>query len=52
MSAAKMLHIEVNPSGQSLIQIKNRIGPRTESCGTPAHIFSHEDVWPFKTTLC
>ena len=31
----KMLQIEVNPSGRSLIQIKNRGGPKTEPCGSP-----------------
>ena len=36
MSSAKILHIEINPAGKSLIQIKNKSGPRTEPCGTPA----------------
>ena len=36
ISPAKILNIEVNPSGKSLIYIKNRSGPRTELCRTPA----------------
>ena len=35
-SPAKILKIEVNPSGKSLIYIKNRSGPRIELCRTPA----------------
>ena len=36
VSYAKTLHVEVNPAGKSLVKIKNRSGPRTEPCGTPA----------------
>ena len=32
--------------------MRNKRGPKIEPCGTPAVTFSHEDVCPFKTTLC
>ena len=51
MLSAKILHIEFDPSGRSLIQIKNRSAPNTEPRGTPALIICHEDVLPFRTTI-
>ena len=51
VSSANILHTDVIPSGKSFIYIRNSKGPRTESCGTPATMFSHEDDSPFKTTL-
>ena len=32
--------------------MRNKRGPKIEPCGTPGVTFSHEDVCPFKTTLC
>ena len=51
VSSAKILHIEVNPSGRSFMEIKNNSGPSTNPCGSPEFIFLHSDVCPFKTTL-
>ena len=51
MLSGKILHIEFDPSGRSLIQIKNRSAPNTEPCGTPALIICHEDILPFRTTM-
>ena len=36
----------------SFIYIKNKIGPRTEPCGTPALIVCQVEDLPFITTLC
>ena len=36
----------------SFIQIKNKSGPNTEPCGTPAKAFSQEDVCLSRITGC
>ena len=49
-SSAKILHIEINPSGRSFVQIKNNGGPNTDPCRSPEFIFHNSDVSPFETT--
>ena len=43
VSSAKMLHMEVIPSGNSFIYIKTKIGPNTDPCGTPEFIFLNQN---------
>lgn len=35
-------------SGNSLIKIMNKVGPRIEPCATPTFIWKDIDDWPFK----
>ena len=39
----------VTPSSKSFIKIINNI---TVTCGTPLRTYIHDDLWPFRTTLC
>ena len=39
VSSAKILHIDIIPSGESFIYIKNKRGPNTDPCGTLEFIF-------------
>ena len=39
VSSAKILHIEVNPSGRSFMWIKNNSGPNTDPSETPVLFF-------------
>ena len=52
VSSAKILHIDIIPSGKSFIYIKDKRGPNTDPWGTPVFIFLQSEFWPFKTTLC
>ena len=45
-------HIDITPSTNLFIYIKNKSWPNTDICGRPEFIFSQSEVWPFKTTLC
>ena len=38
-SSAKILHIDIIPSANSFIYIKDKRGPNTDPCGTPEFIF-------------
>ena len=49
LSSANILQIAIDPSGKSFIYIRTNNGPKTDPCGTPAKMFFHEDVCPFKT---
>lgn len=51
LSLANILRSEITPSGKSFIYIRNNNGPKTYPCGTPAKMFFHEDVYPFKMFL-
>ena len=51
-SSAKSLIPDDIFSVKSLIYIRNRRGPKTDPCGTPADMFSQLDEQPFKITLC
>ena len=44
VSSAKILHVEVIPSGNSFIYIKNKSGPSTDHCGTPVFLFHQLQV--------
>ena len=44
VSSAKILHIDVIPSGRSFMQIKNKRGPNADSCETPEFISLHSEV--------
>ena len=35
VSSAKILQIDVIPSGKSFIQVRNKRGPNRDRCGTP-----------------
>ena len=39
VSAEKILHIGIVPSGESFIHIKNKRRPNTDPCDTPEFIF-------------
>ena len=51
MSSANNLHLFLRTFGKTLTYIKNKRGPRMETCGTAAEISTQEEHWPFKTTL-
>ena len=40
VSSAKILNIEINPSGRSFVWIKNNSGPNTDPSETPVFFFS------------
>ena len=42
---------ECKPSGRSLIQIRDKSGPKTMPCGTPALSFWNFEEWQLETTL-
>ena len=44
VSSARILHVEVIPSGNSFIYIKNKSGPSTDHCGTPVFLFHQLQV--------
>jgi hypothetical protein len=52
VSSANSRISETRPEFISLIKIRNKIGPSTESWGTPALVCLHLDEYPSKTTLC
>ena len=52
VSSTKILHVELRPSLKAFIYMKNKIGPRTEPCGSPDFIPFQEELWPCRTTLC
>ena len=52
VSSAKSLVTDEISVVMSLINIKNKTGPRTEPCGTPALIGTELDIDPFITTAC
>ena len=47
LSSAKILHIDIIPSGKSFMYIKNKSGPNIDTCDTPEFIFLQYVVWPF-----
>ena len=51
VSFAKSFTMDEVPSIKSYMQIRINSGPRIEPYGTPALIFSHSDLCPFRTTL-
>ncbi|CAL4241458.1 unnamed protein product [Meganyctiphanes norvegica] len=51
LSSANRLKDERTPRGRSFINIKNRIGPNTDPCGTPLVTFMAGDAVPLITTL-
>ena len=52
MSSAKSLQFNDKPSGKSLIQIKNKRGPKINPCGTPEGIPFQKEFCTFNTTFC
>ena len=50
MSQATEIFVTCN--GRSLIKILNRIGPRTDPCGTPNFTEPSEEYEPWRKTLC
>ena len=55
MSSANMsqaTEIFVTCNGKSLIKILNRMGPRTDPCGTPNFTEPSEEYEPWRKTLC
>ena len=51
VSSAKILSMEVIPSGKSFTYIENKSGPNNDPCGTSEFIFFQSQVRPFKTTV-
>ena len=51
VSSAKILQVDRIFSGKSLMYIRNKLGPRTEPCGTPDFINSQEEIRPLRTIL-
>ena len=47
-----MVQSEQHAAGRSLMNIENRLGPKTEPCGTPALIGSYTDFTPSVTVDC
>ena len=37
---------------RSFIWLRKSKGPNIDPCGTPANTGSHEEIWPFNSTLC
>ena len=51
LSSAKRLRGDITFSGRSFINIRNKIGPRTDPCGTPLVTQRAVDAVPLITTL-
>ena len=51
-SSAKNFAFDDKPSARSLIRIMKRRGPKIDTRGTPALTPVHEEICPFRITLC
>ena len=52
VSSAKSRTCDDSESGRSLIKTRNKIGPRTDPCGTPDVTGADAELSPSTTTLC
>ena len=52
VSSAKRLTLDLTCSGRSFIYTKERMGPRTEPCGTPNETGILSGLMPLMTTAC
>ena len=51
VSSANNFALDAKSSNKSFMCIRKSNGPSIEPCGTPASIATHEEYWPFRTTL-
>ena len=52
VSSANFSTVLCTPSSRSLMNIRKRVGPRTDPCGTPLVTSVQSEYLPFITTLC